>query len=119
MSSNDPQCRLAVNIFVDRILGFVGSYYVKLSGDVDALVFAGGIGEKGNELRRMVVERCRCLGFDLDEKRNNNPGDDVVANIGMDGARHQTLLCHTDEQFEMARGCVTEAATFRSGQTSA
>lgn len=34
--------KLAMDIFVDRIVGYVGSYYVKLGGEVDALVFAGG-----------------------------------------------------------------------------
>src|SRR4051794_25655985 len=40
-SSDDEKCRLAFDIFVDRILGYVGSYYVTLGGNVDALVFAG------------------------------------------------------------------------------
>src|ERR1700710_2676893 len=46
-SSSDPKMKLAFDIFVDRIIGYVGSYYVSLHGKVDALVFAGGIGEKG------------------------------------------------------------------------
>lgn len=58
-------CRLALDIFVDRVLGFVGDYYVKLEGKVDALVFAGGIGEKGALLRKRVVEGVKCLGFEL------------------------------------------------------
>ena len=43
--SNDPTHRLAFDIFVDRVAGFIGSYFVSLEGRVDALVFAGGIGE--------------------------------------------------------------------------
>ena len=97
-SSLDPACKLAFDILVDRITGFIGSYYVKLEGQVDALVFAGGIGEKGALLRTEIVEKCRCLGFELDQQTNNNIIEEVVRDIGQDGARHRTLVCQTDEQ---------------------
>lgn len=97
-SSSDPQCKLAFEIFVDRILGYVGSYYVKLEGEVDALVFAGGIGERATLLRTRIIEKCKCLGFELDEQRNQKKIKDVVQDISKDGARHQTLVCRTDEQ---------------------
>ena len=101
-SSQEPACKLAFEIFVDRILHFIGSYYVKLEGQVDALVFAGGIGEKGALLRTRLVEKCRCLGFELDEQTNNNKIEDVVRDIGMEGARHRTLVCQTDEQVSIS-----------------
>ena len=97
-SSSDPQSKLAFDIFVDRIIGYIGSYYVKLEGQVDALVFAGGIGEKGTLLRTRIVEKCRCLGFDLDEQKNSRAIQDVVQDIGEENARHRTLVCCTDEQ---------------------
>ncbi|KAL8370947.1 hypothetical protein RB595_001009 [Gaeumannomyces hyphopodioides] len=102
--------RLAFDLVVDRICGFVGSYYVSLRGRVDALVFAGGIGEKSAPLRRAVVDQCRCLGFELDEARNAAPalGAAAVADVGRDGARHRVLVCQTDEQFEMARWCAED-----------
>lgn len=89
---------MAFEIFVDRILGFIGSYYVKLGGRVDALVFAGGIGEKGALLRARILEKAACLGFELDHEKNEAPVKDVVQDIGRDGARHKTLVCQTDEQ---------------------
>lgn len=79
-------------------MGYVGSYYVKLEGQVDALVFAGGIGEKGNLLRSRIVEKCRCLGFDIDGAKNHKAVEDVVQDIGKDEAKHRTLVCQTDEQ---------------------
>ncbi|RMY43990.1 hypothetical protein D0865_10860 [Hortaea werneckii] len=102
--------RLAFDILVTRIVDFIAAYYVKLRGDVDALVFAGGIGEKGSILREAVVEKIQCLGFELDRDLNANPafkgGDDVVAEIGKSGAKHRVVICQTDEQREMARECV-------------
>lgn len=107
-SPPSPEHALAMEIFVDRISGFVGSYYVSLKGEVDALVFAGGIGEKSQELRRRVVENVECLGFGIDEERNGRDVDEVVWDVGRDGAKTKTLVCATDEQFEMARSCVED-----------
>ncbi|KAK7432565.1 hypothetical protein QQZ08_000772 [Neonectria magnoliae] len=103
--SDDPAFKLAFDIFVDRILGFVGSYYVTLGGRVDALVFAGGIGERSAKLRAAVVDRLACLGFTLDEASNAKPVTSVVQDLGAKGSEHGILVCQTDEQFEMARLC--------------
>lgn len=97
-SSSDPHCKLAFEIFVDRIIGYIGSYYVKLDGQVDALVFAGGIGEKAILLRTRIVEKCSCLGFELDKESNEKRIEEIVQDIGKGDARHRTLVCQTDEQ---------------------
>ncbi|GAB0132355.1 hypothetical protein EsDP_00000795 [Epichloe bromicola] len=110
-SSDEPQHKLAFDIFVDRVCGFVGSYYVALEGQVDALVFAGGIGEKSSRFRDEVVRRTQCLGFSTDEGRNSGRLDQVVEDIGSRDTRHRVLVCQTDEQFEMARAA-TEKSEF-------
>ena len=71
---------------------------MKLDGRVDALVFAGGIGEKATLLRKIVVEKCRCLGFELDEESNEKTINNIVQDVGRENARHRTLVCQTDEQ---------------------
>ncbi|TID15083.1 acetate kinase [Venturia nashicola] len=113
-AEGDEKCKLAFDLMVDRILGYVGSYYVTLRGDVDALVFAGGMGEKGSALRKAVVEGSKCLGFEIDESKNEKPGEGVVEEITKEGSRHRVLICKTDEQLEMARGCVVEAEKFEA-----
>jgi acetate kinase len=95
--------KLAFDIVVDRICHYVGSYYVSLNGKVDALVFAGGIGEKSPELRRDVTKQASCLGFEVDAELNKKSIEDPVQDVGEKGAKHRTLVCQTDEQFEMAR----------------
>lgn len=92
-----PSHKLAFNIFVDRIVGYVGNYFVKLDGAVDALVFSGGIGERSALLRERVTQKCACLGFALDEHHNENPGEDRVVGIGK-GEKSATLICKTDEE---------------------
>jgi len=111
-SQDKPEMKLAFDIFVDRICGFLGSYYVSLGGKVDALVFAGGIGEKSALLRERVAGEAQCLGFEIDSKLNGKDIEDVVQDVGKEGARHRTLVCKTDEQFEMARNCVMDKRLF-------
>ncbi|KAF2144056.1 uncharacterized protein K452DRAFT_223757 [Aplosporella prunicola CBS 121167] len=120
-ASDDPRCKLAFEIFADRILGYVGSYYLKLEGEVDALVFAGGIGEKGARLRERVVAGAKCLGFEIDRERNEKAGEAEakVTDVGAEASKHRVLVCRTDEQLEMARGCVAEADTFLSKSAEA
>ena len=98
----DDAAKLAFDIFVDRILSFVGSYYVKLHGEVDALVFAGGIGENSPAIRQAVVEAVECLGFSLGQGKNNNPGNEGVTGISSNSSKHKVLVCQTDEQLQMA-----------------
>ena len=115
----DEMAKLAFDAFVDKLVGFVGAYYVKLGGKVDALVFAGGIGEHGVGLRKAVVEKVKCLGFQLDEGKNAKPGDGLVVDIGKgekDG--HRVLICQTDEQTEMARQCAEDAEHLRQPSSS-
>lgn len=110
--SEREEDKLAFDIFVDRILNYVGPYFAKLDGEVDALVFAGGIGEKGEKLRESVVRGVRCLGFALDEGKNGKVGEEVVMDISAEGARYKTLVVKTDEQLEMARGVLEDRGRF-------
>jgi acetate kinase len=99
--SSLPECRLAFNMFVDRIIGFVGSYYTKLEGKVDALVFSGGVGEDSALLRQAVVDGCRCLGFTLDQIKNEETRHYHGTVVEIGEHRHvskRVLVCHTDEQ---------------------
>jgi acetate kinase len=112
VASSDPRMKLAFDIFVDRICGYVGSYYIALEGQVDALVFAGGVGVRSEELRRRVVEKCACLGFQVDAETNVRNIENVVQDVGSRTATHRTLVCQSDEQVQMARSCVADKRFF-------
>lgn len=111
-ASDRHEDKLAFNIFVDRILNYVAPYFTKLDGKVDALVFAGGIGEKGGKLREAVVSDVNCLGFELDESKNGRELEDVTTDISAQNARYKTLVVQTDEQLEMARGVLEDRDRF-------
>ncbi|KAF7799808.1 hypothetical protein EIP86_011050 [Pleurotus ostreatoroseus] len=108
MSDEEKKWKMAFDIFADRVCDFVGAYYVKLEGRVDAVVFSGGIGEHSIELREEVVRRMKCLGFALDTEKNatvDQTGGEVVEIGEKTDDGHRILVCRTDEQLEMAREC--------------
>jgi acetate kinase len=98
----DEMAQLAIDIMVDRVVGYIGSYWVKLGGDIDALVFAGGIGEKGKEFREAVLGEVSCLGLGLDKAKNDAAADseDEVIEISSD-EKIKTLVVKTDEQVDL------------------
>ncbi|KAM0716385.1 hypothetical protein Q7P37_007830 [Cladosporium fusiforme] len=113
-ADGDEAAKLAFDLFVDRLVGYVGAYFVKLGGEIDALVFAGGIGEHGDALRAAVGEKVACLGFNIDAERNKSVGEGVVEDLNGDSDRgKRVLVCKTDEQEEMAEKCAREAESLR------
>lgn len=48
------RCKLAVDIFVYRVKKYIGSYYFVL-GDVDAIIFTAGIGERSQAIRDLII----------------------------------------------------------------
>lgn len=99
-TEDEARWKLAFDLFVDRIYDFVGAYYLKLDGEVDAVVFSGGIGERGVELRQTVIEKMGCIGFRLNENRNANVDKEegLVVDVGLNERDHKVLVCRTDEQ---------------------
>ncbi|KAH9945235.1 acetate and butyrate kinase [Epithele typhae] len=107
--------RMAFDLLLDRIVGYLGGYYLKLGGRVDALVFSGGIGEHSVELREAVVAKAACIGFAIDPAANEKVDgiEGVVVNIGQSGDDRHVLVCRTDEQLEMARECALDSRLWK------
>lgn len=53
---------LAFTLFVDRLMDFIAPYHTKLNGQVDAIVFSGGVGERSHQLRTVLAHRVSLLG---------------------------------------------------------
>lgn len=94
--------KLAFNLFADRILNYIGSYHLKLDGQMDAIVFSGGIGERSKELRKAIGEKLQCLGFQGVSDEANQSVDSQEGVVFDITARptetKKILVCRTDEQ---------------------
>lgn len=71
MEHGEQKCILANDMYIDRIVDYIAKYYVKLNGQVDALVFTAGLGENAREFREAIVEKLQCLDIFIDKEENN------------------------------------------------
>jgi acetate kinase len=97
-ASCEPSAREAIELFVYRIIREVGSLTAALGG-IDALVFAGGIGENDPATRAEVVEGCRWAGMALDSGRNAVG----TGRISTDSSKVAVWVIPTDEERLIAR----------------
>jgi len=70
IKAGDERAKLAYDMYVDKIAGFIAKYFVELEGNVDALVLTAGVGENGSEFRSMLMNKLACLGIKIDEEVN-------------------------------------------------
>ncbi len=68
-SGGNVRAQLAIDVFCYRIKKYVGAYYAAL-GNVDAVVFTGGIGENAALVRAKVCGGLAGLGIELDSELN-------------------------------------------------
>ena len=102
--AGDRQAQQALDMFVYSVKKCVGAYGAVL-GDLDALVFTGGIGERSAPVRARVCEGLDNLGITLDTDRNRGCG---LAGGAVHGGRSRVavLVVPTDEQLEIAEQTV-------------
>jgi acetate kinase len=94
----DERARLAVAVFVRRIVMTVGAYLTLLEGQ-GVLAFGGGIGTHSVEIRRRVAAGLAAWGIEIDAQRN---ATNALGRISKQGSRDVFLL-HTNEESVIAR----------------
>lgn len=104
--SGDAAAARALDMYVHRLVSYIGSYYVLLDG-ADALVFTGGVGENSALLRARVLQCLGSLGCRLDESRNQVRG--TAALISTKDSNMAALVMPTDEELMIARETVKVA----------
>ena len=99
--SGNERAKLAVKMFVRRIVKYIGSYFM-VAGKVQAVVFTGGIGEFSNEIRKMIVEQLAPLGIALDEEANNTFRGKAGV-ISTADSKIKAIVMPTDEELMIAK----------------
>jgi len=62
VSSGDPAAQLAFNLFIGRLIKYIGAYWTELSGKVDGIIFTGSVGAGNPLTRNQVMQKIKCLG---------------------------------------------------------
>jgi acetate kinase len=89
----DPRAADAVNLFCYQARKFIGALTAALGG-LDALVFAGGIGEHAAEVRFEICKGLAHLGISVDSALNSK-GTDVIS---APNAKVTARIIPTDEE---------------------
>jgi acetate kinase len=95
---SDPRAAEAVALFCYHVKKTIGAYAAALGG-LDLLVFAGGIGENGPEIRARVCDGLGFLGIELDGARNAAS----ASVISTDASRVRARVIRTNEELMIAR----------------
>lgn len=103
----DENATNALDIFVHRLVKYIGGYSVLLDGRLDAIVFTGGIGENSECVRRDVLKKLMILGFEVDQERNLAMRFGKAGKISKEGTR-PALVIPTNEELVIAQ----DAASF-------
>jgi len=97
----NERARLAIDIFCYRLRKYIGSYVAALGG-VDAIAFAGGIGENSPAVRERTMHGLDALGLVIDPARNAG-AKGTEAEISPGGARSRVFVVPTNEELMIAR----------------
>ncbi len=101
IASGNEDAKLALAVYVHRLVSYIGSYIAVLGG-VDALCFTAGVGENAAHVRGPVIERLRGLGFELDVEANQRRSKES-REISTADSKVRVLVIPTNEELAMAR----------------
>ncbi|MFV0451823.1 MAG: acetate/propionate family kinase [Propioniciclava sp.] len=101
IEAGDERARLAFDVYIHRLVHYIGAYLAILGG-ADAITFTAGVGENDAAVRSAVAERLRGLGVELDPERNQVRSSEA-RRITTDASPVTMLVVPTNEELQMAR----------------
>lgn len=94
------QAKLALRIFEDRIIKYIGQY-ATIMGGIDVLVFTAGVGENDIFRRKNIVDGLSVFGAKIDKEANKIRGGEQI--ISAEDSKVKVLVVPTDEELMIAR----------------
>ncbi len=99
--AGDPRAVLALEMYEQRILKYIGAYAAEMGG-VDIIVFTGGVGENQTGVRENVCKPLAFMGVKLDTELNAKVrGTETV--ISAPDSRVKVCVIPTDEELMIAK----------------
>lgn len=95
----NERAQLALDMFITRVRRYVGGFMAEL-GHVDAISFAGGIGENSASMRKLILENMEEYGIIIDDAKNDTREEAVIS---ADNSRVKVLIVPTNEELMIAR----------------
>lgn len=99
--AGDEAATVAMEVYVHRLLKYIGSYTAVMGG-IDTLTFTAGVGENSSTVRAMIAERLAPFGVKLDAEKNAERSREPRV-ISTDDSRVTVLVVPTNEELAIAR----------------
>lgn len=68
-AQGDKDAQLAFDIYIHRIVSYIGAYTAQMGG-VDVITFTAGVGENDSSVRQAVCDKLTPFGVKLDKEKN-------------------------------------------------
>lgn len=101
IAQGNPRAQLALDVQTYRNRKYIAAYIAVL-GEVDALVFTGGIGENDPITRAKSLERLKNFGLQLDEEKNRERST-AARCISREQSPIKIFVIPTNEELAIAR----------------
>lgn len=96
----DKRSKLAIDIFINRIVKYVGSYIALMDG-VDVMLFTAGMGEGNPWIRSLIMSAFDYMG--VKENKEVNENGKGLRKISSDDSKIDVLVVPTDEELMIVR----------------
>jgi len=110
--AGNQQAEQALQVYTYRLAYFISALLPALGG-LDALAFAGGVGENSWAIRERVCRQLNFLGVFLNHVCNREPQGDCV--ISSENSQVAVLRVRTRENLQIARECLRLKAAAQRG----
>lgn len=102
VDAGDPKAKLALDVYVHRLLKYVGSYIAVLGGRVDVISFTAGIGENSTPLRARLMDELAGFGVTYDPAVNETRSK-AARIISNPDSTIKIMVVPTNEELAIAR----------------
>lgn len=103
-AKNNKRAELAIKLFYNDIIKYIGQYYMEMEG-IDGIVFTAGIGENSPETRKTIMNKLSFLGVTINKDENSKRGTEGIVS-GKDSSI-TVMRIPTDEEYMIC--CDVEA----------
>jgi len=99
-ASGNQRAQTALDVYYNRVKGYIGNYMAKLNG-CDCLVFTAGVGENAIDIRENICKDLDYLGVKMDVEKNKVRGKEV--DVAAADSKIKIFVIPTNEELVIAR----------------
>ncbi|MGS0764180.1 acetate/propionate family kinase [Syntrophomonas curvata] len=99
-ASGNQRAQIALDVYYNRVKGYIGNYMAKLNG-CDCLVFTAGVGENAIDIRENICKDLDYLGIKMDVEKNKVRGKEV--DVAAADSKIKIFVIPTNEELVIAR----------------